>query len=484
MGEFDVIVVGGGSAGTAAAAAASRAGARTLMINDGELGGLCILRGCMPTKALLASAHRLHHASHGELFGVRLAGRVLADFPGIMARKQAQVRRFQRAKIASVEAESYEVLHGRARFVRGGDVEVDGRRLVARAYVIATGSTPVRLPLPGLDEVPVITSDEALQLSEQPRSLLVQGAGPIGLELAQFFARIGTRVLLVNRSPLLARHDPECGQELARALDAEAGLQLAVPGAVQRLRPGAHGLEATVRCGPNELQFAADAVLLATGRCAALDGLGLKHLGLAAPDGRLRHDAHMRTTNPDVYVAGDATGRVQILHVANQEGTVAGHNAAHGRPEKLMGYRLKLTAIFTDPPFAAVGLGEAEAARRGIDYVVGRARLPETGRAITMGAEHGLWKLLARGDTGEILGSALVGPRADDLIHLVAAMMHYRGSADEICALPWYHPTLAEVMLNLGRDVARQRHRGVDAPGGATLPPGYLDQAGEGREVR
>jgi len=300
----------------------------------------------------------------------------------------------------------------------------------------------------------VLTSDDVMRLESQPSSLLVQGAGPIGLEMAQFFARIGTRVLLVNRSPLLSRFDDECGEELGRALAEEPNLELAVPGRIERLRPAGTGLAARIESAGRVFEHEAQALLMATGRDAALDDLGLERAGLRAVGGRLEHDSRMRTRNPAVYVAGDATGSFQILHLANQEGAVAGHNAAGGAPEKKIDYRLRMAVIFTDPPFAQVGASEEEARLEGWDPVVGRARLPETGRAITMSVRHGLWKLCACRRSGEILGCAMLGPRADDLIHLVALLMDGRATVDRILDLPWYHPTLSEVMLNVARDVA------------------------------
>jgi pyruvate/2-oxoglutarate dehydrogenase complex dihydrolipoamide dehydrogenase (E3) component len=463
MYDYDVIVLGGGSAGTYAAAAAAGVGARTAMINDGELGGLCILRGCMPSKAMLASAHALHETTRLEPFGLQLDGRAEPDFERIMQRKDALVRRFQRAKIGSIEAEDYEVISGRGRFVAEDAVEVDGRRLTANAFVVSTGSTPHFLPLPGIDAVPVLTSDDVMQLKEQPRVLLVQGAGFVGLELSQFFARIGTRVLLVNRSPMLSHLDTECGEELGRALGEE--LELAVPGAIEELRGTGSGLVARVRAGGATREVEADALLMATGRRAALDDLGLEQVGLEPSPVGLGHDDRMCTANPRVWVAGDATGDNQLLHVSAQEGRAAGHNAAGGRPEKRIDRRLEMFVVFTDPPYAQVGLTEAVAREQGREVLIGRAHFPGTGRAITMETRHGLWKLLADPAGGRILGSAILGPRADDLIHEVALMMAYGAKFDDFPDLPWYHPTLSEVMLNLGRDLTRQR-------GDRRLPPG------------
>lgn len=456
MQNWDVIVIGGGSAGTSAASAAAALGARTLMINDGELGGLCILRGCMPTKTMLASAHAIHDVEHLEPLGIRLDGRVVPDFAAIMRRKDALVERFKRAKIKGIESDDYEVRIGRGRFTASGGVEVDGEELRAQAYVLSTGSLPWRAPIPGIDQVPVWSSDDVMRLKEPPQRLLIQGAGAVGLELGQFFVHMGTEVLLVNRSPLLARYDVDCGVELRQVLASEPGLRLAVPGRIESLRPDGDGLVAHVTCDGNEEEFAADALLMATGRRPALDGLGLEHVGLAPVDGLIRCDRRMATDNPAIWVAGDVTGTNQILHLANQEGAVAGHNAAGGEPREVDD-RLKMDVIFTDPPFAHVGLSEDEAIARGHEIVVGRARFSQTGRAITMGVEHGAWKLVADRGSGEILGSLILGPRADDLIHTVALLMHCRATAEQILELPWYHPTLSEVLLELARDIASQR---------------------------
>jgi len=452
--DYDVIVLGGGSAGSSAAAAATGAGARTAMINDGELGGLCILRGCMPTKTLLATAHAVHHANRLEAFGARLVGHTEVDFARAMQRKDDTVARFKRAKLEVIENSDYEVLPGRARFAAGGGVEIDGRRLTAKRYVVATGSTPTILPLPGLDAVPLLTSDDVMRLTSQPRSLVVQGAGAIGLELAQFFARIGTEVLVVNRSPLLSHHDPPCGEELTRALAGEPRLGLAVPGRIERLAADGDGLVATVAHDGSEREHRADALLMAAGRSAALDDLGLEHVGLQADAGHLEHDDSMRTAHPEIYVAGDASGRHQILHIANIEGRAAGHNAAVGHAVKRVDERLMMQIVFTDPPYAQVGLTESAAAAAGRPVAVAQARFAETGRAITMEAGYGLWRLVADPETGEILGSSILGPRADDLVHLVALMLHYRTRVGEVEELPWYHPTLPEVLLELSGTIA------------------------------
>jgi len=290
--------------------------------------------------------------------------------------------------------------------------------------------------------------------------LIVYGAGVIGLEMSQFFARIGTEVLLVCRSPVMHDLDLECGAELTRALIADPGLDHAIPATVTRLRREGDRIEVTLDEGGRERLERAEAVLMATGRAAAAEDLGLENVGLDPIDGAIPCDDSMRTAHPDVYVAGDATGTFQVLHLANREGQVAGHNAAVGRSEKRIDYRLKMTVVFTDPPLAHVGMTEAEIAASGREVEIGRARFPETGRAITMEVEHGLWKLFVDRETCEIVGSSIVGPRADDLIHLVSTAMHFRGGLKDLGELPWYHPTLSEVMINLERDLSSRMSGG------------------------
>ncbi|RME70836.1 MAG: FAD-dependent oxidoreductase [Planctomycetota bacterium] len=475
--SWDVLVLGGGSAGTSAAAAAAAAGARVAVIHDGPIGGLCILRGCMPTKAMLASSHALAATGRLRRFGVHLHGHAEPDFAAIMARKDAQVARFQRAKIRQVESAEYGWIEGRARWLPDGSLEVGtaegSRRLTARRHVIATGSVTRPIAIEGMDRVPVLDSDDVMRLERLPQAVLVQGAGPIGLELAQFFAELGVRVLVVNRSPLLKRHDRDFGDTLHDALSSLETLAFAAPGHIVRLAPHPRGLEAIVqRREGNDpasdwerVRFEADFLLMATGRAPNVADLGLEHTGVRIDPatGRVQHDAHMRTDDERIYVAGDATGHTQILHVANAEGRVAGHNAAiealgaDPSARRTFDDRLPMQVIFTDPCFAEVGRCRADCEREGIPWIEASRRFPETGRAITMGVEHGLWRVIAHAETGAILGSQCLGPRADDLIHTIALAMAFGATAEDLVRLPWYHPTLSEVLLSIARDLCEQR---------------------------
>jgi len=446
---YDVLVLGGGTAGTAAARAARRAGASVAMFNDGELGGLCILRGCMPTKTMLNAAHRAHDARHAGTPGVATSLLEL-DFARVMANKDAKVARFKEAKIAGIESSSYDLVDARARFTGPDTLEAGGETYrFTRGAVIATGSVPTLPPIAGIAEVDPLTSDDVMRLEEPPESLIVLGVGAIGLELGQFFARMGTRVELVARRRLFGRIDPLIADEIEAVLRDEPNLTLHQPKSPELFRRTANGVAVELADGT---VLEAERLLVATGRRRNVEDLDLERAGVRVEDGRLANGPDMRTSNPRVFVAGDASGERQLLHVANQEGQAAGHNAATGEHLRV-DLRLDLEVVFTDPPGARVGLTEAAARERGLDVVTAQTRFADTGRAITMDVKHGGIKLVAAADTGEILGAQILGPRADDVVHVVSTAMHFHGTARDLLAMPWYHPTISEVLLSLAREI-------------------------------
>lgn len=216
-------------------------------------------------------------------------------------------------------------------------------------------------------------------------------------------------------------------------------------------------VEVDAKVGAEIRTFEAERLIVATGRRAALDGLGLEAAGINRDRHTIPTDADMRTSNPRVFVAGDASGFKQLLHVANWEGAVAGMGAAQVPGPHAVEQRLDVSVIFFDPPLATVGLSELDARKHALEVVTASARFPETGRAITMDVQHGLLKLVADRQSGEILGAQILGPRADDMIHTISTLMYFHGTAQQMLEMPWYHPTLSEVLLQLARDIETQR---------------------------
>jgi pyruvate/2-oxoglutarate dehydrogenase complex dihydrolipoamide dehydrogenase (E3) component len=397
---------------------------------------------------MLHSAHAAHHARHGAP-GVATSLEGL-DFAAIMDNKDRKVARFQAAKIAGVQAGDFDLIDARARFAGPDTVEAGGETYrFTQGAVVATGSVPTLPPIAGIEDVGALTSDDALRLREPPASLIVLGVGAIGLELGQFFARVGTRVDLFARRRVFEDVDPAVSAEMEAALRAEPNLTLHQERCPTRVRRTAEGVAVDLAHGTT---VEAEAILAATGRRWNVEGLGLDAAGVEVAGEALHAGPDMRTSNPRVFVAGDASGERQLLHVANWEGAVAGHNAATG-DDRRVEQRLHMEVVFTDPPMARIGLSEREARAQGLEVVTAEARFPSTGRAITMDVEHGVWKLVADARTGELLGSQILGPRADDVVHVVSTAMHFRGTARDLLAMPWYHPTLTEVLLSLARDI-------------------------------
>jgi len=457
MQTYDVLILGGGTAGTAAAKAAVQAGARTAMFNDGELGGLCILRGCMPTKTMLHAAHLRHEAQHHRTPGIGKES-LSSDFAAVMRNKDVKVARFKNAKISGIESGGYEVIDARAKFTGPDTVEANGESYrFTKGAVIAVGSVITQPPIPGMESVPYWDSDDVMALTECPESVAVIGSGAIGLELAQFLSRMGTRVELISRRPVFADWGASVIEEMEKALADEPNFTNHAPAAPVAIRNGeCGGIEVDIRTASGSKTIQAQHLLVAAGRRAAVDSLNLGLAGVEMDGPQVKAGADMRTTNPKVFVAGDASGERLLLHVANWEGAAAGQGAAGVANVPAVERRLNMGVVFTDPPLATVGITEKEAKAAGLDVHVVEARFPQTGRAITMDVAHGVMRLVASAANGEILGAQILGPRADDIIHAVSAIMYYRGTAADMLAMPWYHPTLSEVLLGLAREIRGQ----------------------------
>jgi pyruvate/2-oxoglutarate dehydrogenase complex dihydrolipoamide dehydrogenase (E3) component len=456
---YDVLVIGGGSAGTSAAATAVAAlgpDAKVALFNKGELGGLCILRGCMPTKTLLHASQLLHEASAHHTPGIGHST-LKIDFKAVMANKDAKVARFKRAKLGGIANGGYEVIDAYARFSGPDTIEAEGVSYkFTKGAVLAAGSDVALPPIPGIENITVWDSDSVMELTEVPESVIVMGGGAIGLELGLFLARMGCQTIQANRSRIFSKIDAELADEMQAVIESEPNMTLVAPCKATSIeeKDGEVHLHLETDEGPRTLvakHFAA-----ATGRNARIENMGLEAAGVEFARGRVTCDSAMRTTNPRIFVAGDATGEDLLLHVANWEGKAAGNGAAEVPGDHSVERRLHMTAIFTDPPMATIGMTEAEAQAAGIPVVSASAKLAQTGRAITMDVQHGLWKMIAHKETGELLGSQMLGPRADDIIHIISTAMYYKGTAMDLLEMPWYHPTISEVGLSLARNLVAQ----------------------------
>jgi dihydrolipoamide dehydrogenase len=460
--QFEVAVIGGGSGGYAAARTAAGEGLKTVVIEGGEeIGGLCILRGCMPSKALLYAAEVMHLASHPEPWGIRTEG-VTFDFAKIMARKNTLIKEFADHRTQQLTGGKFEFIRANARFTDAHTVELSsGQKLTARNFVIATGSSVAPPPLPQLREIGCLTSDGALALKRLPKSLIVLGGGPIACEFAQFFARFGVKVTIVQRSEhLLNGLDADAAGELEKVFQRE-GITLFT---------GTKLLDARRLGGLKEISFErehqtvrvqAEEILFALGRVPNVASLDLEKAGVLLESGGITTNARMQTAAPHIYAAGDCTSPHEIVHIAIQQGETAAFNIAHpGRPRQ-MDYRLLLEIVFTEPQLANVGLTEKEAQTRGIAYVAASYPFSDHGKSLIMEAKDGFVKLLADPKSGEILGGACVGPMGGELIHEIVIAMAKRMTVHELATMPHYHPTLAEIWIYAAEELAARIVTGI-----------------------
>jgi dihydrolipoamide dehydrogenase len=455
--DYDVAVVGGGSGGYAAARTAAGAGLKTVVIEGGEeVGGLCILRGCMPTKALLYAAEVMHLASHAEPWGIR-AESVNFDFAKVMARKNRLIKEFADYRAQQLTGSKFNFIRAMARFVDSHTMELStGEKLTAKHFILATGSSVAPSPLPVLNDVGYLTSDSALKLSQLPKSLIVLGGGAVALEYAQFFARFGVKVTLIQRSPhVLHEMDTDAAKTIEGVFRRE-GITVYTGTKLTHGRKLGGQKEIFFEHEGETKRALAEEIFFGLGRIPNVGSLGLDKIGVELEFGRIKTNAQMQTSLPHIYAAGDCTGLHEIVHIAIQQGETAAYNISHPPHMKPMDYRLLTEVVFTDPQIAAVGLTEKRAQVRNIPYLVASYPFADHGKSIIMEAKDGFVKLLGDPRTGEILGGSCVGPMGGELLHEIIAAMHKRMTVHELAAMPHYHPTLAEIWTYPAEELVEQ----------------------------
>ncbi len=453
--DFDVVVIGAGSGGYAAARTAAGEGLKTAVIEGGEeVGGLCILRGCMPTKALLYAAEVMHLTRHAATWGVH-PGEVSFDFKAVMARKDYLIQDFASYRVQQLNQGRFEFIRATATFVDPHTVELTGgRRITGRHFVIATGSRVAPSPLPQLETLECLTSDTALRLERLPQSLIVLGGGAVALEFAQFFSRFGVEVTLVQRSAQVLRgFDADAARVIEEVFRRE-GIRVYTGTRLLDARRRGTRKEITFEHEGGNVQIEAEEVFFGLGRVPNVAGLGLDKAGVVVERGRIGTNARMQTSAPHIYAAGDCTGLHEIVHIAIQQGETAARNIAHPQQPREMDYRLLIEVVFTDPQIACVGLTERRAAENGQSFLAASYPFNDHGKSLIMEAKDGFVKLLADPASGEILGGCCVGPQGGELIHEIVAAMHKRMTVAELAALPHYHPTLAEIWTYPAEEIA------------------------------
>ena len=446
--EFDLVVIGAGPGGYTAAIKAAQLGMKTAIVEKGKnLGGTCLNVGCIPSKALLSSSELFHEAKHGfKSHGIKAEG-VTMDVAAMMKRKDGVVSKMARGIDYLMNKNGIEHVSGSGRIVNAGEVEVTGgeatRTLKTKRILIATGSSVSGLPFLEFDGETVLSSDHAIALGQAPESMIVIGGGAIGLELGSVWARLGTKVTVVEFLPRIAAvFDEDITQALQKLLQKQ-GLKFHLGTGVESAEKTKTGIKLTAAKGDKSLELEAEKVLVAVGRKPNTDGLGATEAGVELDErGRIRTDAEWQTNVPGIYAIGDVIAGPMLAHKAEQEAVAAVERMA-GKAGRV-NYDTIPWVIYTAPEVAAVGLTEAEAKEKGHEVSVGAFPFQANGRAVAGAHADGLAKVITDKATDRVLGAQILSANASELIAEAVLLMEFDGSAEDLARTIHAHPTMSE----------------------------------------
>ncbi|HKA49226.1 MAG TPA: dihydrolipoyl dehydrogenase [Candidatus Dormibacteraeota bacterium] len=465
--RFDVAVIGGGPGGYVAAIRAAQLGARTAIVEKDRLGGTCLVRGCIPTKAMLQSSELYSILKKGADFGV-VADRLSFDLRAASRRRDQVVDQLVSGVEGLMKANRIQVIRGAAHIEKGGGFTVNGDRFHAENIILATGSVPARIPIGGVEHT--IDSDGILGLDEIPETMVVIGGGVVGMEWGALYAALGTKVTVLELLPQILPMVEADMVGLYRRHFERLGGVIHTEANVEEITKNSTSLRVRFRLATETHEVAARVVLLATGRVPYTAGAGLEEAGIELDRGRVVVDDHLRTAVKGVWAIGDVIGGVMLAHVASYEGICAVENMC-GYADRTPDYHAAPNCIYTDPEIANVGLGEKEARESGYEVKVGRFPFAASGRALTLGQVEGAVKVIADARDDTLLGVQMVGPRVTDVIAEATLAVQQRLKLHDLDLTMHAHPTLAESLLEAalaadGRAIHIQNRR-VQRPAAA-----------------
>jgi mercuric reductase len=455
--HYDLVVLGSGSTAFAAALRAQELGKTIVMTEERTTGGTCVNRGCLPSKNLIEAAKLIHDARHPRYPGL-MPAEIGLDFGKLIEQKDKTIQDYRRKKYESLIGDQVTIEKGHVEFVNSHTVQVDSRWITGEKILIATGSRPVVPNIVGLRDVPYLTSDlltnddEPMKLGELPRSLIILGAGYIALELGQMFHRFGTEVTLLQRSARLLAHgyEPELGEAIREVFENE-GIEVITRAAARSVRQDGMEVILSVEIGNQTRELRAGKLLVATGRCPNSDRIAIEKAGVELGNaGQVRVDELLRTNVPHIFAGGDVIGREvgsqMATPVGSQDGSIAAHNAFAGGEPRRVNHRVIPRTIFTDPQIGIVGMTEGEAISAGHDCWCNTVPMSLVPRAGAIRDTRGLIKMVADARTEEVLGVAMVGNSAGEVIHEAAMGLRFHARIHDFIELLHVYPTMAEAL--------------------------------------
>jgi len=455
MNEIDVAIIGGGPGGYVAAIKAAHLGLKVVLIEKDKLGGVCLNRGCIPTKALVGTAELLNQLQRVKEFGVQIKDYSF-DFLAIMKRKEMIAKRMSSGVGQLMKANQIRVIQGEGNILDSGVVEViniEGKKELIKTenIIIATGSSVMKIPIPGLENEGVIDSDGALSLSELPTKMIIIGGGVIGIEFAGIFKAMGVEVTVVEMLPrILLPIDEEISNRLTFNLKRQ-GIKILTNSKVEGIEKTNRNLEVLISNPEGKQRLETEKVLLAAGRVPDFGNIKVQKLDIKLEGRAIKVDQKMKTNIPGIYAVGDVVGKVMLAHVAFREGIVAVENIS-GK-EVLMDYKVVPNCVFSLPEVASVGLTEEEARKKYDQIKVSKFPYLANGKALGMGETEGMVKIIADSDTSELLGLHILGAHASDLIAEGTLALSMEATAEEIVNTIHAHPTLAETIAEAAEGI-------------------------------
>lgn len=452
--KYDLAVVGGGIGGYSAAIRASQLGMKVVLAEKKKLGGVCLNTGCIPSRALLKMASFWRLLNRAEEFGFSTNG-LGFDFSAVLAKKDEVVEKLHSGLKVLMKKNRIQVMSGRSALVGLEKIAVNGEEIEAEHILIATGSRSRGLPFAPFDGNRILSSRQLIELGRVPRSMMVIGGGPIGLEMATVFSTFGCKVTVVEMLDRIAYYiDEEITNALTRALKAQ-GIDVYTSSKVSGIAPDEKKVAVSFESPQGPMDTSTEVVLVATGRAANSEELGLENLGVRTEKGFVSVDERFHTGVGNIYAVGDVIGGKLLAHVASAQGIRAAENMAgieYGDfdPNKIPGF------IDTEPPVASIGLSEEACKSSGKEIKVGHFPFAASGRALVEGSQKGQVKLITEAETGEILGAHIMGPEAAELISEVSLAMYLESTCEELARAIHPHPTLAEAIEEAARDIKGQ----------------------------
>jgi dihydrolipoamide dehydrogenase len=453
--QYDIVVIGTGPGGYVAAIRAAQLGAEVLVIEKNELGGTCLNRGCIPTKAFLSNVKPLHKIKRSSVY--RGETHLSLNLEKMITRKNEVVETMRKGIATLFKSNGVDWVRGVGSFLGSKTIEVisDGGKETCRAnnIIIATGSKPTEISKVDMDGNKVLSSDQILNIQEIPRTMVIIGGGVIGMEFAVLFNALGTRVTIVEMLPtILSTEDDEVTGQFRAILERE-GISVYTDTKVDEISPVSGGVNVKVKERSKAGQLTAEKVLVAVGRTPYTEGLGLENVGIKMDRQFIRVNPRMETNVDGIYAIGDVVGKIMLAHAASAEGIIAVENIM-GKSREINYQRIP-RCVYTFPEIASIGLNERESREKGLDIRVGKFPYLYSGKAVAAGEPEGFVKIIAQKGLGEILGVHILGENATDLIGECTLAMNLEASVEDLAEVVKAHPTFSEAIMEAALDWMR-----------------------------